>query len=233
MFLRALSVTVLTASVAIVADTTPASAQEPTPATAKEDAADEGDDEPPAPTVPFRRDFVGGHFQVGLTGLLAFPFGSVSKDLGTRSRTGWGGGGTVDLTYGLDRFVALGAYAEMNAFGDSKKCQDCTGRLLGSGAFVRYHISQGLRLDPWVSYGVGYFAFGSEETDKLAHYSGLEWMRLSIGADWYVAPSFLIGPVLGLSAGHAIERPDGESPGGPMMRATLGVRFALDAPGRR
>lgn len=230
MLLRALSVTVLTALSASVAAPTPASAQEPD---STQSTSDDDEGEPPLALIPFRRDFVGGHFQIGLTGLLAFPFGSASKDLGTRTRAGWGGGGAIDLTYGLDRYVALGAYAELNSLGDSGKCSDCSGRILSSGAFVRYHVSQGLRLDPWVTYGLGYMAFGSEEDNDVAHYAGIEWMRLQVGADWYVAPSLLIGPVVGLSAAHAVERPDGEDPGGPLMRATLGLRIAFDAPGRR
>lgn len=230
MLFRALRVTALTGLCAAFSVPAPAFAQQPESAPSPPSAEE---DVPPPELVPFRRDSVGGHFQAGVTGNFVFPFGSSAKDIGTRTRAGWGGGGAVDLSYGVDRFVALGAYAEMARLGDSGKCADCTGTLLGSGAFVRYHVSQGLRIDPWVSYGVGFLGFGGKDQDAVSHYSGVEWMRLQVGADWFVAPSLLIGPVLGLSAAHMIERPQLEDPGGPLMKVTLGLRLAFDSPGRK
>jgi hypothetical protein len=229
MLLRALRVTVLLNLIAILAGTVPALAQQPESA---QTSASEEEEKPPE-LVPYRRDWVGGHFQAGVTGQLSFPFGSVAKDVGARTRSGWGGGGVVDLSYGLDRFVALGAYAGMSQLGDGSKCVDCSGTLLGAGAFVRYHVSQGLRIDPWVSYGLGFSGFGGEGSGEVSHYSGVEWLRLQVGADWYLTPSLLLGPVLGLRAAHLIERPLLEDPGGPLMSATLGFRFALDTPGRK
>lgn len=230
MLFRALRVTALSGLIFAAAPPGPAFAEQPPPATAPENAEKE---ERAPELVPFRRDAIGGHFQVGLTGLVTFPFGSTSKDVGARTRAGWGGGGAIDLTYGVDRYVALGAYAEMGALGESRKCQACTGTFLGSGAFVRYHVSQGLRLDPWVSYGLGFTGFGGKDGDEVSHYSGVEWMRLGVGADWYLSPGLLIGPVFGLSAAHMVERPKLEAPGGPLMRATIGLRIAFDSPGRK
>lgn len=230
MLLRALRVTALSGLFLGLAVPVPAFAQQPKPADAPPTSREA---EPPRELVPFRRDAVGGHFQAGFTGLLTFPFGSTSKDVGTRTVAGPGGGGIVDLAYGLDRFVALGAYAEMNALGDSRKCGACSGTLVGTGAFVRYHVSQGLRIDPWVSYGLGFAGFGGKDDDEVSHYAGVEWMRLQVGTDWYLAPNLLLGPVFGLSAAHMVERPELEDPGGPLMRATIGLRIAFDSPGRR
>lgn len=230
MLLRALRVTALSGLLFAAATPAPAFAEPPPTGKAP---TNEGEKEPSVELVPFRRDAVGGHFQAGFTGLLTFPFGSTSKDVGTRTLAGWGGGGALDLAYGVDRFVALGAYAEMNALGDSRKCEGCTGTLLGGGAFVRYHVSQGLRLDPWVSYGLGFVGFGGENSGEVSHYSGIEWMRLQVGADWYLTPGLLVGPVFGLSAAHMVERPQLEDPGGPLMRATIGLRIAFDSPGRK
>lgn len=229
MFLRALRVTALWALLA--ASAVPASAFAQQPESADSDTSTETD-ESPRELVPFRRDTVGGHFQVAVAGLLTFPFGSPAKDVGTRTKAGWGGGAALDLAYGVDRFVALGAYAEMNWLGDSTRCIACKGTLLGTGAFVRYHVSQGLRIDPWVSYGAGFVALRGENEGDVSRYSGVEWMRLQVGADWFLTPSLLVGPVLGLSAAHMVERPSLEDPGGPLMRATLGLRIAFDAPGR-
>src|SRR5690606_34270479 len=114
------------------------------------------EDEEPAPQlVPFRRDAIGQHLQVGATANLLLPFGSVSENVAVWDRSGLGGGGSLDITYGLDRFVALGVYGEMAWLSSSPRCENCSATLLGAGGQVRYHVGQGLKLDPWVSYGFG------------------------------------------------------------------------------
>jgi len=190
-------------------------------------------DEPPPELVPFRRDAIGQHLQAGVTANLLLPFGSVSEGVPISSRSGFGGGGTVDLTYGLDRFVSLGVYGEMAWLGSSPRCgSSCSASSLGAGGMVRYHVGQGLRLDPWVSYGFGLFMYGADSETEAFHYAGLELMRFQLGANWYASRHLLLGPVFGLSAAHFIDRPAGESSGGPVIRGTFGIRIAFDVPGR-
>lgn len=198
----------------------------PTPISAPDE------DETPPELVPYRADAVQGHLVVGLTGSLEFPFGSVSDGVLARERSGWGGGGTIDLSYGVDRFVALGAYGGVSRLGPSNRCEGCTASLLGAGGLVSYHISQGLKLDPWISYGFGIVAFGNEDEAFNSHYSGLEIIRLQVGANWYGSRHFILGPTAGLSIAHLYNRPPEETSGGPLVRALLGLRVGFDVPGR-
>jgi hypothetical protein len=190
------------------------------------------DDEPPPELVPFRRDAIGKHLQAGITANLLLPFGSVSEAVAVWSRAGLGGSGTLDVTYGLDRFVALGIYGEMGWFGNSGACGDCSATLLGAGGQVRYHVGQGLRFDPWVSYGLGLLVYGARSDAEVFHYAGLEVVRFQVGANWYANRHLTLGPVLGLGAAHMIDRPEGERSGGPFMRGSVGLRVAFDMPGR-
>lgn len=196
-----------------------------------ESTARETDSEAPQ-LVPFRQDYVGGHFQVGGTGVLLAPFGNVAEDVGHLSRGGPGGGAQIDLGFGVDRFVFLGAYGEVQWLGASDSCSSCSATTIGAGLFARYHLVQGMRFDPWVSYGLGYRGLSSESDDGSTSYVGLEWLRLQLGATWYATSQLGLGPVLQLGAGTMISRPDGESPGGTHFRAQLGLRIALDIPGR-
>ena len=97
---------------------------------------------------------------------------------------------------------------------------------------VRYHVGQGLRLDPWVSYGFGLLMYGADSETQTFHYAGLELVRFQLGANWYAGRHLVLGPVLGVSAAHFIDRPEDESSGGPAMRGTVGIRFAFDTPGK-
>lgn len=194
-----------------------------TPATAEEE---------PVELVPYPTDYVGGHFQIGATGLLTSPFGNVSKDVSHLARSGPGGGAGLDLGFGVDRFVFLGAYGEMQWLGSSDACPSCSGTTIGAGLFARYHIVQGMRFDPWVSYGIGYRSLSSTNDTTSNDYVGLEWLRLQLGATWFATSGLGFGPVLQLGAGTMIGRPDGESAGGTNFRASLGLRIALDVPGR-
>jgi hypothetical protein len=193
----------------------------------------DGEDENAAPElVPFRQDYVGGHFQIGATGVLLTPFGNVAKDVGHLSRGGPGGGAQVDLGFGVDRHVFLGAYGEMQWLGKSDSCSLCSANTIGAGLFARYHLVQGMRFDPWVSYGLGYRGLSSDDGETSKSYVGLEWMRLQLGATWYATAQLGLGPVLQLGAGTMIGRPDEEAAGGIHFRAQLGLRLALDLPGR-
>lgn len=190
------------------------------------------DEEPALPPVPLKTDKVGGHFQVGAGGTLAQPFGNVAEDVRSRYRGGIGGGPQFDLGYGLDRFVFVGAYGEMQWLSEAQVCADCSGSTWGAGLFVRYHLVQGSRLDPWLSYGVGYRSLSSDSKGESLSYAGIEWMRLQFGATWFATPHLGLGPVIQLGAGTMTNRPTSEDAGGTNFRFQLGLRVALDFPGR-
>ncbi len=198
----------------------------PTPASAASEEPVEGP--PPGP-----RDTLSGHFQGGLTGAFALPFGTVSDGVSERDRVGDGIGFNLDLGYGVHRNVVLGVYGQLLSLGDGNDCSDCPANAYAGGAFVRYHLVQGLRFDPWLSYGIGYRFQSTDpsEGDSL-DYSGLDWMRLQFGGEWYAWSQLGFGPLLELSAGTFFSRPDGEDGGGVYWNFLAGLRVVVDLPGK-
>lgn len=178
-------------------------------------------------SLPPPRDTLGGHVQVAATALLAVPFASIDSDtnFGDRAAAGFGAG--ADLGLGVSRSVAVGVYGQYLAYGEPDACTTCDPSTLGFGAFVRYHLVQGVRFDPWASIGAGYRTFDTGET----RYSGIEWLRLSVGGDWYALSQVGFGPFLELNFGSFLDTPAGTD---PAVYATFaaGIRVALDFPGK-
>ncbi len=192
---------------------------------------DDGSTEATQP-IAYERDSVGGHFQLGATGNLVVPFGHVAKGVSHRQRAGDGWGGLVDVGFGVNRNVALGAYGEALWLGDSDACTTCSATSYAAGAFVRYHFVQGLRFDPWISYGLGFRQLGSQSDADDQSYTGLEWFRLQIGATWSVLPQLGLGPVMQFTGATMLATPSGEDIGGSSWTFQLGLRMSLDLPGR-
>lgn len=187
-------------------------------------------EEPPA-SIPFEKDQVGGHLQVVLGGGYAAPFGHIAHTVKSTARSGDGWGGMGELSYGLDRSVVVGAYGEYQGLGSSGRCPSCRASSWGGGLFVGYHFVQGLRFDPYVSYGLGYRAISSKGTNSDSSYQGLEWLRLQVGGNWFVLPQLGIGPYLQLGGGTMLGLPNDEEVKGSYWRLQAGIRITLDLPG--
>ena len=94
--------------------------------------------------------------------------------------------------------------------GGASGCTDCKGRTLTLGLGVAYHLLDGVPLDPWMSVGVGYrhTTLETPATGSLT-YQGVEALRLALGFDHYLAPSFGIGPSAELMLGRYLTRSPG------------------------
>jgi hypothetical protein len=134
-----------------------------------------------------------------------------------------------DLAYGISRTVLLGAYIDVgfpSPEGTSAKNSIST---IAAGPLIRYHLVQGMSFDPWLSGGVGFRL----TNDGPTSYTGVDWMRLAIGGDWYPASNFGFGPLLELSLGTYFAESPG-SLGTAAVNATfvIGGRIVFDAPGK-
>ncbi|MGK3993846.1 hypothetical protein [Sorangium sp. So ce1024] len=164
------------------------------------------------------------------------PFGSMAsrQPVGETLSGGLAFGANAGI--GLTRDVVLeasGSYALLSAAGG---CNGCSGRSLDLGLGLVYHVAQGLAIDPWISFGVGYRrtaltgsegAPGSPTTsDQVFH--GLDVARIALGGDFYPVAPFGVGLFAELDAGTYLSRP-GES-GGPAPYGffQVGLRLALD-----
>lgn len=184
-------------------------------------------------TELFASDTLGGQFQLGVSGLFSLPFGELSSSVDSFSNLGIGWGPAIDLGYGIARNVVIGAYGDLAAYGSTEECVNCSALGFGAGAFVRYHLVQGLRFDPWVSYGIGFRSLSlSPENGASRDYTGLEWLRLQFGGDWYATKQLGFGPFVELSATSFLSSPANEPSGGLSWNFQSGLRILLDLPGR-
>jgi hypothetical protein len=190
-------------------------------------------EEPPESAVPFEQNLVAGHLQLSASASYALPFGRLSEEQSRTDRSRGGGLFSGEAAIGLDRFIFLGAYGEYGLYQAAKGCDDCSASSWGAGLQVAYHVVQGLRIDPWISYGVGYRQFTTHGAQPdPARYHSLEWMRLGLGTDWYVTSGFAVSPFALFGVATTLDAPSDESGGATDLRFQFGLRLLLDFPGR-
>ncbi|WP_438020844.1 hypothetical protein WMF18_18010 [Sorangium sp. So ce315] len=202
-------------------------------------AAEEDDEElgPEAGTKrPAGPDERTGH--VLLQGRVGYsqPFGSMAAGQPVSEMLSGGLAFGANVGIGLSRVTVLEASGSYALLSQAGGCNDCSGRSLDLGLGFVYHIAQGLAIDPWISYGVGYRRTAltrSEATpgalttsDQVFH--GLDVARIAMGGDFYPVAPLGVGLFAELDAGTYLSRP-GES-GGPAPYGffQVGLRLALD-----
>jgi hypothetical protein len=187
--------------------------------------------EPPPEPLPETVDTLGGHLMIAASGGLAAPFGSLQTGVSQADVFSSGGYLALDVGFGVSRTTVLGIAGDLAFLAADPDCHDaCSATSLALGAFVRYHLVQGLSFDPWASAGIGWRQTRFE--DDIT-YSGIDWARVAIGGDWYFIDNLGIGPVLGLTATTFFSRSEGEFNGGTVaMTFFLGGRLVFDTPGK-
>jgi hypothetical protein len=194
----------------------------------------EVDVEEEPPVVPPARDTLGGHFVIGASAAFVAPFAELDSDTASNELIGVGPGFGLDLGFGLSRAVLLGASGQYLSYSSSEACPDCSGTSIAAGAFVRYHVVQGVRFDPWISVGIGYRSTSVDlGAGDDANYSGLEWLQLRFGGDWYPLSILGFGPFVELDFGTYLSHdraPDASD--SVYMNMLAGGRIVLDFPGK-
>ncbi|WP_438030430.1 hypothetical protein [Sorangium sp. So ce233] len=164
------------------------------------------------------------------------PFGSMAAGQPVSEKVSGGLAFGANVGVGLSRVTVLeasGSYAMLSAPGG---CNDCSGQSLDLGLGFVYHLAQGLAIDPWISYGVGYrrgvftwsedSAAGPVTSDHVFH--GLDVARIALGVDFYPVSPLGVGVFAELDAGTYLSRP-GESSGAAAYGFfQVGLRLALD-----
>jgi hypothetical protein len=175
-------------------------------------------DQPALEPIADARDRLGGHFVAAASGGVKWPFGSHSRTLGT------GLGLNLDLGFGLGRSIVLGAWGEFDSYSAASNCSVCSGKSFAGGPFLRYHIVQGTRFDPWGAIAVGVRSSSVDIGNSSAQHFGPELLKLTLGGDWYPSQNFAFGPYVTLDLGTF----------GSAAYAGLGtgLRLVLDLPGK-
>jgi hypothetical protein len=202
------------------------------------------DVEPKLPLVPRAKDVLGGHVLLGASVGPTWSLGKLATDVAAVRGLGTGIGVNADAGFGLSRNVVLGVWGSFSRYRNGDICGSCDGTAFAVGPFVRYHLSQGLRFDPWLSLGGGYryVQFDQDGVDVdnkppvepsvTAEFSGLQWLRLELGADYYAFSGLGLGPYGSFGLSSYTTRPDGAGKAAVNTELSVGLRFLLDVPGR-
>jgi opacity protein-like surface antigen len=215
------------------------------------------DDAHPGTPRPAGRDELTGRLVGSLAAGLASPSGAVARGVSVADVVTPGVGFDLTLGYGLSRHVVLeaaGSYALLGAPGETAAasggdvpddCASCSGSSLAVGLGLTYHLAEGLAVDPWIRYGLGY---RSTSYDVSAERAALvldqpsaaattlttrtfDLARIGLGVDFYPVPAIGFGPFLQIDAGTTFSGPEGTFAGAANALFQLGVRVAF-RPGR-
>lgn len=210
----------------------PALAAQPEPAAAEPavDATDSAEETQP-PLIPAAKDQLSGHLLLGASGLGLLPIAMLDGKTSFMDRARAGLGAAADLGIGVSRNVVFGVFGEYARFSSPSDCPQCDTNTLAVGPFVRYHVVQGTRFDPWLQLGVGYRRLTASLGDRDVDYRGIDWARVAFGGDWYALSQVGFGPYAEVTLGTFTDRPSGTSATVYGM-LNVGLRLAFDVQGR-
>jgi hypothetical protein len=83
-----------------------------------------------------------------------------------------------------------------------------------------------------MSIGIGYRTTTITQSGVDTHFSGLEFLRLQVGGDWYPTRFVGIGPFAELDAGVYTKHADSSVSATTHFQFVTGLRLAFDFPGR-
>lgn len=190
------------------------------------------DDEPLPPLVPRAPDLLGQHWLIGAAVGPTWSLGKLASNVAAVRGLDTGVGVHADLGFGLSRTVAVGVWGSFASYGDGDACDSCSARSFSVGPYARYHLSQGFRFDPWLSLGAGYRQLSFELGGAKQSYVGAEWLRLELGADYYLLSGLGFGPYASLGLSSYWSRPDSARDAAVNTELSGGLRVFFDVPGR-
>jgi hypothetical protein len=159
---------------------------------------------------------------------LFVPFGSIDSAVAQADVMDPGYAVSGDITYGVSRTLVLGLSVQAGFSSGAGALSSTDVTTLAVGPLVRYHLVQGTRFDPWVSFGV---AFRRTTTDAST-LTGLDWAHLQLGGDWYAGSQVGFGPLLELSLGSFVDSTGPLADGAINAHFLLGGRLVFDTPGK-
>ena len=152
---------------------------------------------------PEAEDLRGGHLLLSVSGGLWLPSSGLTSAYDGLGDLGTGAAVHGQIGLGLGRYVVVGLDG---GFGwvpaTSSQCQSCSASSIDGGASVTFHPTQGFAVDPWIGYGMAYrHTLLSHPDAGDPSFSAFDFMRLSLGADYFPLPSLGFGPYLGTDIG--------------------------------
>jgi hypothetical protein len=177
------------------------------------------------------RDLLSKHWALGASISYGAPFGSFTSrsPIGRRfgGATFWG----LNVGYGLTRHVQLSLFGEYSHVASGSTCSACDGNSYLLGSNLRYHLIEGTRFDPWVSYGAAYRYISLNNSSDSDTFSAFEPIRFEFGGDWYASSVFALGPVFSIGVDRTVDTSDTANARWSTW-LSFGLRMSLDPKGR-
>lgn len=142
---------------------------------------------------------------------------------------------SLRLALPVSRSTAIEAFGLYGNYdGDAPDCGGCEARALGGGLGLAYHLLEGVPFDPWLSAGAGLRRVRLTQSDAAGttaklDYTGLDALRISLGADYYPVKFVGVGPYAELTLGRYLGRSPGPlDDGGTYGSLGVGLRLVFN-----
>jgi len=192
-------------------------------------------------STPAPRDHtLAGRVLLSGSAALFVPTGNLDESTHQRDRMGAGPGFALDLGFGVVGNLVVGAWGQYAFVGPGTGCHDCATSTIAAGGFAAYHLEANGSFDPWASAGLGYrtTSIGKGVAAPTTAYSGFEWLRLRLGADWYGVDRVGFGGFVELDGGTYTRKTEGSlanpdfKNSDPHWALLAGASVAFDSFGR-
>jgi hypothetical protein len=140
-------------------------------------------------------------------------FGRLNAARPFSAGAGPGSAAGVSVGYRIDPRFSIAAEGQYSQFARPLTSPEGSQvRGVTTGVNLTYHLQPTMRLDPWVSYGVGYRGIGESQPGTASAMShAIELGKLRAGIDLRTTPSIAVGPVIGADLDYFVA---GRAPGG-------------------
>lgn len=157
--------------------------------------------EPPPKPRPTAPDTRAGKPTIALEGGYARLFGHAEAGVAQSDVAGWGYVPGVQLAYPFTRHVAVEVRGSKASYSSTDLCPSCKTTSLVVAPGLVYHLVDGVPFDPWFSFGLGYRKTEVKNDAGKASYTGFDFLRYTLGMDYYPAKHIGFGPFFELSFG--------------------------------
>ncbi len=179
----------------------------------------------PRPTAPDTR---AGRPTVALEGGYTHLYGSAETGLSQSDAAGWGLLPGLQLAYPFTRHFAVELRGARGSYASTDACPSCKTTSLVVAPGLVYHLVDGVPLDPWFSFGVGYRKTDIKNDFATTSYTGFDFLRYTIGMDYYPARHIGFGPFFGLAFGkYTSSSRAGADPGSGRALTLVGLRVVI------
>jgi hypothetical protein len=203
-------------------------AADPAPPETGDEAEDEADAGTRRAAAPDTRT---GHVLVDAKLGGTAPAGRFTSGTSVSDVTGIGMSVGGRLGLGISRYVVVDASGTYSLFSHPRAGIGHNGRSFDLGVDARYHLAQGVALDPWVSFGLGLRLTNFTTFTPLADsqkcegevtpiegqcphhpsYRGLDFAKIAFGVDFYPLPFLGFGPYVQADLGTNFSQQDPKS----------------------